>query len=170
MRSENSERKKVIKAIRDELCQDYTAFKRRADDGFQLIEEFKEDLDKLKGYAGIEFLISTERADDLQEALVELYGEDRGLIPEDISPIFAKSDYQISNGDGTFRDDPDHVVMRVILKSKNDDYAAMENPLSEAEEDAMRGHKSTEELRARDDDEVENRLNSYRPGGAVIKR
>ncbi len=146
MRPENKERKKVIKAIRDELCQDYTVFKRRADDGFQLIEEFKEDLDKVKGYAGIEFLISTERADDLQEALVELYGEDRGLIPEDISPIFARYDYQISNGDGTFRDDPDHVVMRFILESNKGDYETMANPLSETEEDAMRQMPTAEEL------------------------
>ena len=73
-------------------------------------------------------------------------------------------------GDGIFVDDPDHSVLRFVLELNKGDYKAMASPLANKEEDAMRGHKSTEELRARDDDEVESRLSSYRPGGVVIKR
>ena len=161
----------ALNETRDKVCEIYANSEKKVDEGFVLIGEFKDEIDKVKGYTGLEFVIDKSKVAALKEELVKLYSETRSMILDsNLHPVFVEADYQVGKGDGIFVDDPDHSVLRFVLELNKGDYKAMASPLANKEEDAMRGHKSTEELRARDDDEVESRLSSYRPGGVVLKR
>ena len=161
----------ALNETRDKVCEIYANSEKKVDEGFVLIGEFKDEIDKVKGYTGLEFVIDKSKVAALKEEVVKLYSETRSMILDsNLHPVFVEADYQVGKGDGIFVDDPDHSVLRFVLELNKGDYKAMASPLANKEEDAMRGHKSTAELRARDDDEVESRLSSYRPGGVVIKR
>ena len=161
----------ALNETRDKVCEIYANSEKKVDEGFVLIGEFKDEIDKVKGYTGLEFVIDKSKVAALKEELVKLYSETRSMILDsNLHPVFVEADYQVGKGDGIFVDDPTRAVLRFVLELNKGDYKAMASPLANKEEDAMRGHKSTEELRARDDDEVESRLSSYRPGGVVIKR
>lgn len=146
MRPESQARVDRLDGTMEDIVSTYVASENRKDEGFVTIDVIKENANNVRGYVGMDFLISTEKADELQKTLLELYDKKRGVIPPDIRPVFARAGYQISNGDGTFRDDPDHEVMRFILELNKGDYEALEHPLTEKEEDGMRQNPSAKDL------------------------
>jgi hypothetical protein len=170
MTPEKQEQIDALNETRDKVCEIYANSEKKVDEGFVLIGEFKDEIDKVKGYTGLEFVIDKSKVADLKKELVKLYSETRSMILDsNLHPVFVEANYQVGHGDGFFVDDPDHSVLRFVLELNKGDYKAMASPLANKEEDAMRGHKSTEELRKSDDDEVESRLNSLIPGAGVIK-
>lgn len=139
MKPDYEERKKLIKSVRSELCTAYTTSKTRLDVGFQLIQEFKNEINTVKGYAGMDFIIEKEKVEDLKKELMNLYKQNEDLIKKSgLHAIYASSDFQIKNEDGVFETDPEHKVVVFALELNEGDYKTMAFPLSEAEEDGMR--------------------------------
>ncbi len=138
---------KDAERVRDIICKKYASTDKRIDVGFEPVSESKRDVDKVKGYASIDFIVETDRKEELKEELIRLYDEDRDLVSEaGLFPILADYNYELRNDKGEFVDDPDHKVVRFVLELNKGDYEAMAYPLSETEEDAMRQMPTAEEL------------------------
>ena len=151
MRFANQRNKEIfddLKELREQLCHAYTSSKGRTDSGFNLIQEAKEDLNNLKAYVGMEFLISPDKKGDLVDSLTVLYGNNRELISNSgfYPQCVTYDDYQVKNDEGKFVTDPNYAVVRFVLEANEGDYKALTSPLTEAEEDAMRSVPNAKEI------------------------